>query len=199
MSMWDERFAVEDYVFGTAPNAFLERQAPLLPKAGTALAIADGEGRNGVWLAEQGLAVTAVDGSSVGIEKSKRLAQTRGVELTYVHTDLTRWHLPADSFDVVVGIFIQFADPTTRARLFAEFQTALKPGGLVILEGYTPQQLKHGTGGPKDLAHLYTRDLLENAFEQMEIVKLEEYEAVLHEGARHSGMSAVIDLVARKT
>jgi cyclopropane fatty-acyl-phospholipid synthase-like methyltransferase len=195
---WDERFAGDEYIFGTRPNAFLERQAARLTVGGAALSIADGEGRNGVWLAEQGLVVTAVDGSAVALAKSKRLAADRGVTLTHIHADLATWRPPADTYDIVVGIFFQFADPVLRTRLFADFHTCLKPGGLVILEGYTPAQLKYGTGGPKELDHLYTRDLLETAFAGMEILELDEYEAELSEGARHVGMSAVIDLVARK-
>ena len=195
---WDDRFATEEYIFGTDPNAFLARQAPRLPKSGAALAIADGEGRNGVWLAQQGLTVTAVDGSAVGIAKSARLAKSRGVQLTHVQADLTDWEIPTGAFDVIVGIFFQFADPIVRARLFAGFRNGLKPGGLLILEGYSPKQLDYRTGGPSELDHLYTRELMESSFAGMEFLELKEYDAVLNEGARHSGMSAVIDLVARK-
>lgn len=194
---WEQRFAVEDYVFGEAPNAFLARQKDRLPRTGRALAVADGEGRNGVWLAERGLAVTAVDASPTAQAKARRLAARRGVELDFVLADLARWTWPEQEFDVVAGIFIQFAGPVLRPRLFGAMRRALKPGGLLLLEGYRPEQRGYDTGGPRAVENLYTEAMLREAFAAMTIEKLESYDARLEEGLGHLGMSALIDLVAR--
>ena len=197
-SGWDARFAGEDYLFGEAPNAFLAAQAHRLKPGWSALAFADGEGRNGVWLAEQGLDVLAVDSSAVAQEKARRLAQKRGVSVRFEHADLTNWDFPAAAFDVVAAIFIQFAGPALRPRLFAGLTQALKPGGLLLLEGYRPEQLVFRTGGPPNAENLYTEDLLRAAFADMEIVELASYDEIIREGAAHNGMSALIDLVAVK-
>lgn len=196
---WNERYAREDFLFGTAPNAFLTAQKHRLPAAGTALAVADGEGRNGVWLAEQGLDVLAVDASDVGLAKSRRLAAERGVALAWECADLASWDFGHERFDVIAAIFIQFADPALRARMFAGMQAALKPGGVLLLEGYRPEQLAYGTGGPSEVANLYTEQLLRESFAELEIEHLAVYDAAIQEGAGHDGMSALIDLVARKS
>ncbi len=195
---WNERFAAPGYRFGTAPNRFLEAQKERLRKGQRALAVADGEGRNGVWLARQGLEVTSVDISPVGQAKARALAKEAGVALEVVEADLGNWAWPAAAYDVVAAIFIQFAPPPVRAKIFEGMKRALKPGGLLILEGYRPKQLDYGTGGPGVADNMYTRELLESAFGDMEIVHLAEYDAVIEEGTGHKGMSALIDLVARK-
>lgn len=177
---------------------FLVRHARLLRPGMTVLAVADGEGRNGVWMAASGLAVTAVDSSAVAIEKSKRLAAERGVSLEHIVADLAEWDWPASAYDAVVGIFIQFADPALRTLMFERMQAALKPGGLLLLQGYRPEQIEYGTGGPGDPSHLYTRSLLEEAFRGLTIVELTEHDSEIHEGKGHAGKSALIDLVARK-
>ncbi|MDE2334230.1 MAG: class I SAM-dependent methyltransferase [Rhodospirillales bacterium] len=194
---WNERFAQEGYVFGEQPNAFLARQKERLRGCRTALSIADGEGRNGVWLAEMGLAVTAVEGSPVGQEKARQLAARRGVALDFVLADLAVWEWPERRFDAVVGIFFQFAGPALRERIFAGMRRALKPGGLLIVEGYRPEQIAYGTGGPKVVENLYTEPMLREACAGMSIELLETYDAVIDEGSGHHGMSALIDLVAR--
>jgi cyclopropane fatty-acyl-phospholipid synthase-like methyltransferase len=195
---WNKRFSGDDYIFGTEPNAFLASQAALLRPGMRALAIADGEGRNGVWLARQGLEVTSADFSPPAQDKAKQLAARFGVSPDFVLTDIDTWDWGRERFDLVVGIFFQFAQPEKRARMFRNMRDTLVPGGLVMLEGYTPAQLKYRTGGPSELDQLYTEALLRDAFAGMEIVHLAEYEAELNEGSRHRGMSAVIDLVARK-
>jgi SAM-dependent methyltransferase len=162
------------------------------------LSVADGEGRNGVWLARQGLVVTSVDFSPVGQAKARALAQETGVSLEIVEADLAMWSWPAAAYDVVAAIFIQFAPPPHRTKIFAGMKRALKPGGLLILEGYRPKQLEYGTGGPPVAENMYTRELLESAFGDMEILHLAEYDAEIEEGAGHKGMSALIDLVAQK-
>ncbi|MDA3913789.1 class I SAM-dependent methyltransferase [Oleiagrimonas sp.] len=197
MPTWDERYAGESFLFGTEPNVFLTRHKERLPTHGTALAVADGEGRNGVWLAEQGLDVLAVDGSEVALAKSRKLAAKRGVAMHYEHADLSAWDFGQQRFDVIAAIFIQFAEPDFRARLFASMVAALKPAGLLLLEGYRPEQLAYGTGGPPQAENMYTEPMLREAFADLTIEHLASYDEELHEG-RHEGMSALIDLVARK-
>jgi SAM-dependent methyltransferase len=195
---WNQRFAAEDYVFGTAPNEFLVSQKHLLRRGGAALAVADGEGRNGVFLAEQGLDVLSVDLAENGLEKARKLATLRGVRLQTEHADLFAWKHPPRSFDVVAAIFIQFATPPQRADLFAKFVDWLKPGGILIMQGYRPEQIGYGTGGPRQVENLYTTDMLRSAFAAMTILRLREHDDVILEGCGHAGMSALIDLVARK-
>lgn len=198
--MWSTRYrsAGEDYVFGTTPNRFLAAQAALLAAGASALSVADGEGRNAVWLAEQGLAVTATEISPVALEKARKLAAGRHVEVDFVLADAVEWDYPEAAFDFVVAIFIQFADPALRVRLFARMVAALRPGGVLILQGYTPAQLAHGTGGPGKLSHLYTEAMLRADFAALQIRLLRDYEADLDEGERHRGRSALIGLVALK-
>ena len=196
-NFWDKRYAQENYVFGTEPNAFLARQAKLLKPGWRAVVVADGEGRNGVWLAEQGLSVQSVDSSSVAQSKARALAEARGVSLELTLTDLDTWAWPTRAFDLVVAIFIQFAAPPLRTRLFEKMQLALKPGGLLLLEGYRPEQIAYGTGGPSTAENLYAEPMLREAFGALQIEELRAYDAVLHEGTGHDGMSALIDLVAR--
>jgi cyclopropane fatty-acyl-phospholipid synthase-like methyltransferase len=196
--VWDQRYAIENYLFGTAPNAFLKAHAALLKAGDRVLAVADGEGRNGVWLAQQGLRVHAIDASSVAIAKAKRLAQERGVTPAFEVADLETWVWPVSQYDAVVAIFIQFAGPDLRARLFDNMKRALRPGGLLLLQGYRPEQIAYRTGGPPCAENMYDEALLRAAFNDLEILELRSYDTVLAEGTAHRGMSALIDLVARK-
>ncbi len=195
---WDARYAGEDYVFGEAPNAFLVSQAGRLEPGWAALAVADGEGRNGVWLAQQGLEVLSIDSSPNAQAKARRLARARGVTLTLELADLEAWSFPESRFEVIAAIFIQFAAPPLRARLFEAMTRALKPGGLLLLQGYRPEQIAYGTGGPRIPAHLYTEPMLRQAFSGLEILELNVHDSEIDEGAGHKGMSALIDLVARR-
>jgi 2-polyprenyl-3-methyl-5-hydroxy-6-metoxy-1,4-benzoquinol methylase len=195
---WNKRFSAEHYVFGTAPNVFLASQAARLRSGTTALSVADGEGRNSVWLAEQGLAVTAFDVSPVGVEKARRLARERGVSVDYSVADIHQYAWGTRAYDVVVAIFIQFADPQERARIFAGLTASLAPGGLLLLQGYTPRQLEYKTGGPPFAENMYTEPLLREAFSGLEILHLREHDDVIEEGQGHRGMSALIDLVAAR-
>ena len=195
---WEERFATPEYVFGTEPNAFLKAQAGLLPKSGKALAIADGEGRNGVWLAEQGLDVLSVDFSPTALAKAQALACQRGVTVCTLQADIIAWDWPSAEFDVVVGIFFQFVGPLERARIFAGIRKALKPGGLLLLEGYGPKQLEYKTGGPSELENLYTEELLRAEFAGFSELRAKSYDSMMSEGIRHVGMAALVDLVGRK-
>ena len=148
LARWQQRFAAPGYLFGTAPNAFLKQHAHLLQRGEKALAIADGEGRNGVFLAEQGLDVLSVDFSPLAQEKARKLAKERGVTLRIEQADIIDWDWPAAAFDVVAAIFFQFAVPAERDKIFAGIKKTLKPGGLLLLEGYGPKQLEYKTGGP---------------------------------------------------
>ena len=195
---WQQRFAAPGYLFGTAPNAFLKSQAHLLRKGQSALAVADGEGRNGVFLAEQGLDVLSVDFSNVAQAKARALAAERNVTLRFEQADMTNWRWPPDAFDVVVAIFIQFTKPPERAKMFAGIKRTLKPGGLLLMQGYGPKQLDYKTGGPSNLDQLYTRELLQAAFGDFSALEIREHDSVIQEGARHEGLSALVDLVGRK-
>jgi SAM-dependent methyltransferase len=198
LARWNARFQGEDYLFGTSPNRFLVSQAYRLKPGQRALAIADGEGRNGVFLAQRGLKVLSADFSPVALAKARRLAAREGLALETVCADFARWQWESERFGVVVGIFIQFADAALRSRLFEGIRTTLKPGGIVLIQGYRPEQLRYGTGGPKEIDHLYTAAILRAAFAGFEILHLAEHNEVIREGSGHNGMSALIDLVARK-
>jgi cyclopropane fatty-acyl-phospholipid synthase-like methyltransferase len=198
LARWNARFAGAGYHFGTAPSAFLATQRHLLRPGMKALSIADGEGRNGVWLARQGCEVLSVDFSPVGLAKAKQLAERDGVAITTECADLERWNWGAARFDLVVAIFIQFMGPDFRAMVFRRIQEVLKPGGMLFLQGYRPEQLQYGTGGPSKIENLYTSALLRSAFAAMEILQLAEHDAMIAEGDGHQGMSALVDLVARK-
>ncbi len=195
---WEGRYSAPEYIFGEAPNYFLAACKPLLPKGGKALAVADGEGRNGVWLAEQGLEVLSVDFSPNGQAKARKLAAARGVSVTLEQADVHTWAYPAGAFDVVAEIFTQFSDPGQRRQKWDGMKRALKSGGLMIIQGYTPKQLEYGTGGPKELDHLYTWEMLAAEFAGWKDVSMFEEELEMHEGPAHSGMSAVINFTARK-
>jgi len=195
---WEARFAGPEYHFGTEPNAFLKSKADLLKPGQKALSIADGEGRNGVFLAEQGLDVLAMDFSPTALAKSQALARQRGVTIRTEQADLDTWRWPAGAIDVVVAIFFQFCAPPLRSRVFANIKRALKPGGVLLMEGYTPKQRQYKTGGPSEVENLYTRELLEKSFSDFAKLEIAEYDAEIHEGPGHGGMSALIDLVGRK-
>ena len=202
--IWSKRYsdAGQDYLFGTEPNRFLARREQLLQDGRNAISIADGEGRNSVWLAELGLDVTAIEISAVAIEKARHLAAARKVEVRFMQADMLApgWP-PVDmqaAFDWVVGIFIQFVGPEWRERQFEVMKQLTRPGGRILLQGYTPRQLEYRTGGPSAVENLYTEDILREAFADWKIEELVEYEDTIAEGSGHVGHSALIGMVARK-
>ena len=195
---WEARYGAPDYIFGKEPNYFLAKCKPLLPASGRALAVADGEGRNSVWLAEQGLDVHAIDFSPTAQDKACALARECGVNVILELADVHNWAYPEAAYDVVCEIFTQFSAPAERALKWAGMRKALKLGGLLIIQGYTPKQLAYGTGGPKQFDHFYTRPILEKAFTGFQDMAFTEEELEMNEGTRHSGMSAVIGLTCRK-
>ena len=198
LERWNGRFSAAGYLFGTAPNAFLASQRERLRPGMRALSIADGEGRNSVWLARQGLTVTAFDFSPVAVAKARELAKEAGVKVDHRVCDIFRWDWEAARYDLVAGIFFQFLTPPQRTEVFAAMQRALAPGGLLLIQGYRPEQLGHGTGGPPQEERLYTEALLRESFSALEILHLASHDDVIDEGTAHSGMSALIDLAARR-
>ena len=198
LERWNARFAGDDYLFGEEPNAFVRRHAHRVRPGDTALCVADGEGRNSVFLAEQGVRVTAFDFAPNGVAKAKRLAERRKVGVDHRLGDVYTWPWQAMQYSAVVAVFMQFVPPERRDGVFAAMRAAVAPGGLLLLEGYRPEQVDYGTGGPPHREHMYTREWLELQFADWEILELDAYDAVLHEGQAHSGMSALIDLVAAK-
>jgi SAM-dependent methyltransferase len=195
---WNRRFGEPGYLFGTEPNAWLREHAAAWQRGQHVLCVADGEGRNSVWLAQQGLQVDAFDVAVVGIAKARQLAAARAVQVNFVQADCDGYAWPQGTLDGVAAIFIQFADPALRLRIFSRIVAALKPGGTLVLQGYTPKQLDYRTGGPPVLSHLYTEQLLRGELAELDIVVLRDYEGDMQEGSGHAGQSALIGLVARK-
>lgn len=195
--MWDQRFAGKDYLFGTDPAAFLQREAGVLAPGSRVLCLADGEGRNSVWLAGLGHRVTAMEASAVALTKARALAAARGVTVDFRHSAIEEWDW-SQPFDAVVGVFIQFAPPALRSVIHEGLARAVVPGGLVLLHGYAPRQIANGTGGPRAVENLYTLDLLRADFPSWQVLRAEDYDAKIHEGTGHAGQSALIDFIARR-
>lgn len=196
---WDARYAATpDFIFGTAPSLFIVKHAARLAPASRILAPADGEGRNAVYLAGLGHSVTATDISPAAQNKARHLAKTQGVRVDFQVQDLQGWTWPDAAYDAVVAVFIQFAGPAFRTQIFEGMKKAVKPGGLILLHGYTPRQLQYGTGGPPEVEQLYTPELLRTEFGDFTIETLDAYDAELDEGLGHRGRSALIDLVVRR-
>ncbi len=177
---------------------FLQREARWLEPGSRVLCVADGEGRNSVYLAGQGHRVTAFDASPVALDKARGLAEARGVSVEFHAAGIEDWDW-SSGFDAVVGVFIQFAGPVLRARLFGWMGQAVRPGGLLLLHGYAPRQVEYGTGGPPCAEQMYTEDLLRASFPDWDILRLADYDAEVAEGSGHKGRSALVDMVARKS
>lgn len=195
---WNRRFEGDGFLFGSEPNVWLKEHVDVWPPGGRILCVADGEGRNSVWLARKGFVVDAFDIADVGVAKARRLAAESGVNVNFMVADCDGYPWTESVYDGVAAIFVQFADPALRQRLFQRMAASLKPGGSLILQGYTPKQLEYGTGGPPFLSHLYTAEMLRAAFSELEILELSEYEADVNEGSGHKGISALIGMVARR-
>jgi len=202
--LWSSRYqaAGANYLFGTKPSEFLAHRADLFTAGESVLAVADGEGRNSVWLAQKGLAVTAIDISAVALQKAQLLANAAAVNVTRIHVDMLAAVFNTATmpplFDWVVGIFIQFTGAERREQQFSIMKNMTRSGGRVMLLGYTPQQLVYKTGGPADINNLYTAALLMAAFSDWQIEEIISYEADINEGTGHQGQSALIGLIARK-
>lgn len=198
MVNWNTRFGSDDYFYGEEPNSFLEEQRHLLHTGMSALVPADGEGRNGVWLATLGLDVHTVDGAASGVEKAKRLAEKQGVEIQAEQADLFHWDWPQSRYDVVVSIFFHMPS-NMRNFVNGRILHALKPGGLLILEAFHQDQLRYRSGGPKDLDLLYTEAILASDFREAKIELMEKKIIELDESPAHSGEAAVVRLLARRS
>lgn len=199
-SFWNEKFNQTEYRYGTSPNAFVESTLPEKLTAGASvLCVGDGEGRNGVWCAEQGFETTSIEPSSVGAQKIEALAKKRGVEVTVICDRMPSAAVEANQFDAVVLTFIH-APPEIRRQIHSASIEALAPGGLLVLEAFTPAQRENNrpSGGPPSLALLFTPEMLQEDFEELEISQLSEEVVELGEGAGHRGPADVVRLIARK-
>lgn len=195
--MWDERYAGDDYVYGTEPNDYLKAQADLFASGARVLCLAEGEGRNAVYLAEQGLEVVAVDASAVGLLKAERLAQARGVSIETQTADLADIDLGQEQWDGIVSIFCHLP-PDVRQSLHQKVFDALKPGGLFVLEAYRPEQLLFKTGGPPRAEWMMTAEQLQAELAPLQFEQLQEMDRPIHEGRGHTGLGAVVQAVCIK-
>ena len=195
-SMWNERYDTADYQFGVSPNDFLVEKASDLP-VGKTLCLADGEGRNGVYLAKLGHRVTGIDLSSKGQAKARKLAEAENVQLELIEANLVEYDLGDTSWDCIVSIFFHLPSKIRR-QVHAKVASALTPGGVLILEAYTPRQLEFGTGGPPNADALMTLDALEGDFPDLTFEYAVEKEREVIEGNLHSGHASVVQLLARK-
>lgn len=197
-AQWNSRFSVQEYVYGTKPNDFLAESAPSMPPApARVLSLGEGEGRNAVYLASLGHRVTAVDASDVGLRKAEKLAAERGVSLETVVSDLADYPFTPGAWDAVVAIFCHLPMPLRR-QVHRAAAASLRPGGVLILEAYTPAQLALRTGGPPVRELLYTADELHEDFEGLELPILRERERDVLEGKLHTGRAAVVQVLGRK-
>ena len=195
--MWDERFAQAEPVYGEEPNDYLRAQSYRLAPCCKILVPGDGYGRNGIWLAKQGFQVTTVDLSPVGVARARKSAQTAGLTMVIEEADLATWSWSANEFDAVASIFLHLP-PAIRPRIHANMLSALKPGGLLIIEAFTPAQLQHSSGGPKQVELLYTAEILQKDFAAADVLELQEAEIDIDEGRMHRGHAAVVHGVFRK-
>ncbi len=192
---WNERYADSDYFYGTEPNSFLEEQCGVLN--GPVLSISEGEGRNGVFLATRGLDVTGVDLSSVALEKAEKLAKSKGVRITTIDADIETFEPEENHYGSVISISAHLPS-SIRAVLYPRLEKALKPGGILLLEAYSPDQLSKDTGGPKDTDMLMSVEKIRTEFPNLEPVLLRETEREVSEGKGHTGLASVVQFIGRK-
>jgi SAM-dependent methyltransferase len=194
--MWEGRYGADEFVYGTEPNEFLtEAVAGINP--GDVLCLADGEGRNGVYLATLGHRVTSVDLTQSGMDKAARLAAERGVELTTVVADLADYDLGSERWDLIVSIFAHTPPPVRRA-IHAGVASALRPGGRFVLEAYTPDQIGRGTGGPPVPELTMTLAGLRDELTDLDLEVGRELVRPVVEGSGHTGDGAVVQVIARR-
>jgi SAM-dependent methyltransferase len=192
--MWDERYSAEEYVYGTNPNNFLEANVSSIPK-GKVLSLAEGEGRNAVFLAKQGYSVTAVDASLVGLNKARKLAEENGVIVEFIHTDLAEYDLGENKWDGSVSIFCPLPS-SIRKQLHKKVEAALKRNGVFLLEAYTPAQLKYDTGGGNSVDVMQSKESLSLELAGLKFKHLIELERDVVEGIYHTGIGAVVQAIA---
>lgn len=194
---WHQRFSGSEYYYGLEANDFLKAASKYIPEGSSVISLGEGEGRNSVYLAEQGHHVTAVDIALSGLKKTSELAAKRGVAVQAEHADLGTYELAEGAWGAAINIFCHMPK-ANRAHLHQQIIKGLQSGGVFICECYSTEQLAFGTGGPKDVNLLYTAEELQQDFADLEIVHLAKIEREIHEGLGHSGMSSVIQLIARK-
>jgi SAM-dependent methyltransferase len=194
--MWDERYAQAGYAYGTEPNDFLVAHARQI-HPGRVLCLAEGQGRNAVWLAQQGYDVTAVDLSALGLARARQLAAERGVTITTVQADLADYVIEPGAWDGIVSIFCHLPVPA-RQRLYRQVAAGLRSGGVFLLEAYTPKQLEFGTGGPASIELLVPLTTVRDELAGLEWEIAREVEREIYEGRFHAGHSAVVQLLGRK-
>jgi SAM-dependent methyltransferase len=194
--MWDERYSAEEYAYGTNPNQFLEENVNHIPK-GKVLSLAEGEGRNAVFLAKQGYSVTAVDASIVGLNKARKLAEENGVVVEFIHADLADYDLGENKWDGIVSIFCPLPS-SLRKQLYKKVEAALKRNGVFLLEAFTPDQLKHGTGGGNSADVMQSKESLSLELAGLKFKHLIELERDVREGIYHTGISAVVQAIASR-
>ncbi len=195
---WDDRFGENEYGYGVQANDFLWERSDLFKAGDSVLCLAEGEGRNGVFLAKEGCKVRGVDFSEPGRKKALALAEKHGVTLDYELADLTAYEMPPYHWDGIVSIFCHLPEEQ-RPALYESIKGTLKPGGVFLLESYNKEQLTFKTGGPPVASHLFNLDELREAFPDFEIVWAQDMERDIREGQFHHGMSSVTQFIARKT
>ena len=195
---WNQRYSESGYAYGTDPNDFLRESIHLLPKGGRVLCLAEGEGRNSVFLARHGFQVAAVDSSTVAMEKTQKLAQQHGVEVTTIVDDLAAFTFTPNQYDAIISIFCHLP-PALRKTVHQSIQSSLKDGGIFLLEGYTPKQLGHGTGGPPIAELLMNLKEIREELTPLTIIHGLELERNIQEGKLHTGVGAVVQLIAQKS
>ncbi len=196
-ALWDQRYAAEDYLFGTEPNDYLASQMRRLVPGSRALAVGDGEGRNAVWLARHGLEVTLVDISPVGLEKARRLADRHGCRITTIAADLTTWDWPVARFDLAVEIFVH-VPVAARQAIHRAMAAALRPGGLALVEAFQKGQGERASGGPRTERLLYDAVSLSEDFARLETLELLQGTVLLTEGSKHRGPATVVRYLGRQ-
>ncbi len=194
--MWDERYSAAEYVYGTNPNNFLEANFSSIPK-GKVLSLAEGEGRNAVFLAKQGYSVTAVDASLVGLNKARKLAEANGVVVEFIQADLADYDLGENQWEGIVSIFCPLPS-SIRKQVHQKVAAGLKSNGVFLLEAYTPNQLKHGTGGGNSVDVMQSQETLSQELAGLKFQHLIELERDIIEGIYHTGIGAVVQAIASK-
>ena len=194
---WNERYQTKDYLFGVEPNDFIRAVTPPAHQNAKAFAPADGEGRNGVFLAKQGYHVTSVDVSNLAVDKAQSLAAKHSVSINSHVGDIFEFPCPDNHYDIVVICFMHFL-PDDHDRFMSLMKSCLKSGGMIIMEGYSKDQIDLASGGPKNEDMLFSRDGLTKNFSDFDILLMQETRRNLSEGPRHQGEAATIQLIARK-
>ena len=194
---WNQRFHEDELAYGEAPNAFVQEQAHRLPAGARVLLPGDGQGRNGVWLAQQGFEVVCVDWSTSGLARAQELALRRAVSIEPICADLSTWQWPINEFDAVVAIHLHLM-PDARQAVHHAMLRALKPGGLIVLEAFDTEQAGLNSGGPRNPIMLYSAEMLSEDFAEAEFLMLERAQVVLDEGLYHQGMAEVVRMVAMR-